>query len=590
VFPNGKVVYGTAFPSSGAGSVALIEGRLLDEQFVLDELERLNANDPQLGGRLDLDKIGAFGWCLGGSTAAQLCLRDPRCKAGAGLDTWCYETNLLTQPLSVPWLSFRSGFGPDPDSAYGLPDGYPDDRLGLYREQVTNAYWVRLGSTCHGDYVDQDLIIDSASLKADWGLPLSGQFLPPTRVSQIVRAYLLSFFNKYLQGDDDHLLDGLSPAYPEVMQFLSKSSVSVGPAYPVAVLVQGSDGNFYGTTEYGGASGKGTVFQVTPAGLLTTLVSFNGTNGSYPAAGLVQGSDGNLYGTTARGGASGMGTVFEMTSAGVLRTLVSFNSTDGAVPLSPLVQASDGNFYGTTEYGGTNRNNGTVFQMTPAGALTTLVSFNGSNGSYPAAGLVQGSDGNLYGTTSQGGDLSVNGGTGGGTVFKMTPAGLLTTLVVFNGTGGMNSTAGLVQGTNGNFYGTTAYGGNLSANAGFGFGTVFRMTSAGALTTLVSFNLANGYIPSAGLVQGSDGNFYGTTDGGGAGGCGTVFKMTPAGVLTTLVSFNGADGNSPQAPLVQGSDGNFYGTTTYGGAGGFGTVFRVTPAGVLTTLVSFGAH
>jgi uncharacterized repeat protein (TIGR03803 family) len=301
--------------------------------------------------------------------------------------------------------------------------------------------------------------------------------------------------------------------------------------------VQGSDGNFYGTTEYGGTNGNnGTVFQVTPAGALTTLVSFNRTNGSHPAAGLVQGSDGNFYGTTFGGGASGMGTVFQMSPAGVLTTLISFSDSDGAAPLAPLVQGNDGSFYGTT---------------------------------------------------SEGGNLVLNGGAGFGTVFRMTPAGMLTTLVVFNGSNGGNPAAGLVQGTNGNFYGTTALGGNLSLNGGYGFGTVFKMTPAGSLTTLVSFNLANGYNPSAGLLQGSDGNFYGTTDGGGAGGGGTVFKMTPAGALTTLVFFNGANGNNPQASLVQGSDGNFYGTTTYGGANGRGTVFQVTPAGLLTTLVSF---
>ena len=427
VFPNGTLVYGQWSADTVGEFDAAIEGRLLDMQFVLDELESLNANDPRLGGRLDLDKIGAFGWSLGGSTSPQLCLRDARCKAGAGFDADFFETNLLTQPLNAPYLYFRSDFGPDPDPCYGL--GHPDDRLQVYNNLVTNAYWVKLASTDHGDFGDYDLILDSASLGAFFGTPMSGQFLPPGRASQIVRAYLLSFFNKFLQGKDDHLLDGPSPAYPEVVQFFSVCTSSVPAKYPAAALVQGNDGIFYGTTEYGGTNNDGTVFQVTPAGVLTTLVSFTGANGSYPSAGLV-------------------------------------------------------------------------------------------------------------------------------------------------------------QGTNGSFYGTAEYGGNLSLNAGYGFGTVFQMTTNGTLKTLV-FNLANGYNPSAGLVQGSDGNFYGTTAGGGTGGGGTVFKMTAAGVLTPLVSFHGPDGNSPQAPLVQGSDGNFYGTTTYGGANGRGTVFRVPPAGVLTTLVSF---
>ena len=596
VFPNGTVVYGQTVDMGVNGAVAAgIQLRLLDEQFVLDELERLNANDPQLGGRLDLDKIGAFGWSAGGMTALELCFHDPRCKAGAGLDSGSDDTNLLTQPLtqplSVPWLSFRSGLGPDPDPGEGTPDGHPDNRLGIYCEQVTNVYWVKLVSTCHGNFGDMGLIVDSASLEGVWGLPMSGQLLPPARVSQIVRAYLLSFFNKFLIGEDDHLLDGPSPAYPEVMQFLSTASSSAPPEYPSAALVEGSDGNFYGTTACGGASGMGTVFQVTPAGVLTTLVSFNRTNGSHPAAGLVQGSDGNFYGTTEYGGTNGNnGTVFQMTPTGALTTLVSFNGTNGSHPAAGLVEGTNGNFYGTTSYGGSG-SMGTVFEMTFAGVLTTLVSFNNSDGAAPLASLVQASDGNLYGTTSQGGNLALYtggyGNSGGGTVFKITPAGTLTTLFVFDGSRGENPAAGLVQGTNGNFYGTTAYGGNLSLDAGLGFGSVFQMTTNSAVTTLVAFNLANGYSPSAGLVQGSDGNFYGTTDGGGAGGAGTIFKLTPAGVLTTLVAFHGPDGNSPQASLVQGSDGNFYGTTTYGGANGRGTVFQVTTNGVLTTLVSF---
>jgi uncharacterized repeat protein (TIGR03803 family) len=426
-----------------------------------------------------------------------------------------------------------------------------------------------------------------------WGVPMSGQFLPGARASQIARAYLLSFFNKFLRGQDDHLLDGPSPAYPEVMQFLSKDGLSTPPEYPTAGLVQGSNGNFYGTTGYGGASGEGTVFQVTTNGTWTTLVSFEGTNGSDPFAGLVQGSDGNFYGTTEYGGTNGNhGTAFQMTPSGALTTLVSFNGTNGSYPAAALVQGTNGNFYGTTQSGGAS-GMGTVFEMTPAGALTTLVSFNNTDGAVPLASLVQGTNGNFYGTTFQGGDLGLGGflgNSGVGMVFEMTPAGALTTLVKFSGANGENPAGGLVQGTNGSFYGTTSIGGTLSFNAGEGLGTVFKMTPAGVLTTLVSFNFTNGYNPSAALVQGSDGNFYGTTDGGGTGVGGTLFKMTPAGVLTTLVSFNGTNGSQPSAGLVQGTNGNFYGTTEYGGPGGGGTVFEVTTNGALTTLVSFGGQ
>jgi uncharacterized repeat protein (TIGR03803 family) len=169
----------------------------------------------------------------------------------------------------------------------------------------------------------------------------------------------------------------------------------------------------------------------------------------------------------------------------------------------------------------------------------------------------------------------------------MTPGGMLTTLVSCSGANGYTPPARLAQGTNGAFYGATPYGGNLSFNADLGLGTAFKMTPAGALTTLFDFNGANGSYCVSGLVQGNDGNFYGTTEGGGARGGGTVFQMTPAGVLTTLVAFNGRDGYGPVAGLVQGSDGNFYGTTEYGGTNGFGTVYQVTTNGTLTTLVSF---
>jgi uncharacterized repeat protein (TIGR03803 family) len=580
VFPNGTVVYGQTVASTIDARDAAIEGRLLDLQFVLDELESLSVSDPRLGGHLDLDKIGAFGWSLGGAASAQLCLRDARCKAGAGMDGFFFETNLLTQPLSVPFLCFRGGDGPDPNPGWHLPDGRLDDRLQVYNEQVTNAYWVKLASTEHGNFGDQDLILNSASLGFVWGLPMSGQFLAPGRASQIVRAYLLSFFNKFLRGQDDHLLDGPSSAYPEVMQFLSSSSSSVRPEYTSAALVQGSDGTLYGTTVYGGASGNGTVFQVTLAGVLTTLVSFKGANGSHPSAALVQGSDGNFYGTTEFGGTNGnQGTVFQVTPAGALTTLVSFNGINGSHPFARLVQGSDGDFYGTTILGGAN-NLGTVFKMTPGGVLTTLYPLNFANGSSPFAALVQGTNLNFYGTTEGG------GASGYGTVFQITPGGAPRMFVSFNGSNGAEPAGGLVRGSDGNFYGTTEYGGNLNYNAGYGFGTAFKMSPAGVLTTLVAFTGANGSYTVGGLVQGSDGNFYGTTAGGGPGGGGKVFKMSPAGVLTTLVAFTGANGSSPSG-LVQGSDGNFYGTTRYGGAGGFGTVFQVTPTGLLTTLVAF---
>jgi uncharacterized repeat protein (TIGR03803 family) len=347
--------------------------------------------------------------------------------------------------------------------------------------------------------------------------------------------------------------------------FPASSSDGVGP---LTGLVLGSDGNFYGTTAVGGTSNDGTIFRLTPSGVLTVLVSFNGANGIEPAGGsLIQATDGNFYGTTYIAGSGGDGTVFKMTPAGTLTTLASFDGTNGIEPDS-LVQGSDGNFYGTTSGGG--KNDGTIFKMTPAGALTTLVAFSGTNGIGPNS-LLQASGGNFYGTTG-------GGGSGGyGTAFMMTSAGALTTLVSFNGTNGASPTVGLIAGSDGNFYGTTGGGGSF-------VGTAYKMTPAGGLTTLYSFNFntANGVGPEAGMVQGRDGNFYGTTGFGGASFDGTVFKMTPAGAVTTLAQFDRANGAYQVNGLVQGSDGNFYGTTQTGGSSNDGVIFQVIvpPAGV----------
>ena len=584
VFPNGTAVHGTPY-SNLQGHYAALEGRVRDMQFVLDQLAVLNSYDPRMSGRMDLDNIGAFGWSMGGGSVARLCLRDRRCKAGATLDgSIGLETNLLTQPLNVPYLFLLNDWAPDPNPGGVADDGRPDDRLEFYNEQWTNAYWVKLVSTVHGSLADPGLIVDAASLAATWGTPMSGQFLPGPRVSQVLRAYLLSFFNKSLRGIDDHLLDGPSPEYPEIIQFLSTSRVAIPPEYPSAPLLETSNGNFYGTTAYGGESGMGTVFKVTTNGVLTVLFSFNGTNGSHPVTGLVTGNDGNFYGTTTCGGTKGNnGTVFQLTPAGALTTLASFTGSNGKHPAAALVQSSDGTFYGTTLLGGAH-NLGTVFQVTPGGSMTTLVSFNGSNGSAPYAPLVQGTNGDFYGTTSAG------GWDGSGTVFRVTPAGRLITLNSVSSVNAWSPSAGLVLATNGIFYSTTAYGGDFSLNATWGFGTAVKMTSGGVLTALTSFRSTDGSYCLSGLIQGSDGDFYGTTAGGGTNGSGTAFKMTATGLMTTLVSFNGANGNSPQAQLVQGSDGNFYGTTTYGGPAGGGTVFQMTPTGALKTLVAFGSQ
>ena len=271
----------------------------------------------------------------------------------------------------------------------------------------------------------------------------------------------------------------------------------------------------------------------------------------------------------------------------------------GGFPNS-IIQGSDGNFYGTTSQGG-SAGDGTVFKITPSGSLTTLYSFCSQGGAactdgfYPEATLLEGSDGNFYGTTTAGGNSNANncvtgveGYNGCGTVFKITPAGVLTTLYSFCAQGGIcpdgslpAEFGSLAEGSDGNFYGTTAFGG---ASGG---GTAFKITPSGTLTTLYNFcvqgaGCSDGSTPLFGLIAGSDGNFYGSTWYAGNGGLpGTIFKMTPSGSLTTLYNFctpNCGSGLQVHS-LIEGNDGNFYGTTFYGGEYGAGTVFELTPSG-----------
>lgn len=329
----------------------------------------------------------------------------------------------------------------------------------------------------------------------------------------------------------------------------------------------------------------------------TKLRSFNGADGVYPVGYLVQGTDGNFYGTTEGGGANGSGTIFKLTPQGRLTTVYSFcsqpNCADGMGPTVGLILATDGSFYGTTAWGGdpTCRTSGcgTVFRITPRGELTTLHVFELADGGGPWGNLVEGADGRFYGTTSYGGNLSCNPeleGVGCGTIFRITKQGSLTTLHIFDYTDGALPYSGLVQATDGNFYGVTEHGGQGNCYD-LGCGTVFKITSSGALTNLYKF--VNEGEPDAPLIQANDGNFYSTTFGN------TVFRITPAGDLTTLYALGGPGqfGDIPQG-LTQATDGSLYGPTFYGGneiicspPDGCGTLYQLTLGGVLTGLHNF---
>jgi uncharacterized repeat protein (TIGR03803 family) len=330
---------------------------------------------------------------------------------------------------------------------------------------------------------------------------------------------------------------------------------------------------------------------------LETLVSFSGQNGSNPES-IVQGPHGNFYGTTYSGGTGGKGTLFEVPLNSPIRTLVNFDGANGSNPESRLVEWTDGNLYGTTYSGGAH-DDGTIFQLTPAGHFRTVVSFNGANGSAPISGLILGSDGGLYGTTSTGGAY------GKGTLFEITrsggPAAAMTSIHSRGfASGGMPSNydpkdmAGLA-GHNpvyGNIPNDPANLGDPADPADPADPGLNHLGTA-VMTTIVSFSGANGANPQ-GLIRGANGDFYGTTSGGGMNNDGTIFELSPAGKITTLLDFNGANGANPHARLGQLADGNFYGTTYNGGANNLGTVFTFTPDGKLTTLVSFdganGSH
>jgi uncharacterized repeat protein (TIGR03803 family) len=341
-------------------------------------------------------------------------------------------------------------------------------------------------------------------------------------------------------------------------------------ANPYAGLAQATNANLYGTTLGGGANSYGTVFKMGPSGTLTMLHSFDLTDdGGVPYSGVVQATNGDLYGTTVVGGPDGYGTVFKIIPSGTLTTLHSFGGTDGGHPQVGLIQATNGNFYGTTYDGGADNSCtngcGTVFKMNASGMLTTLHSFNETDGSCPWAGLIQAADGDLYGTTNGG------GANGGGTVFKITLSGALTTLHNFDCVDGCSPQGALVQATDGNFYGETSAGGTYES------GTVFKMTPSDTLTTLYSFcsqaACTDGGHPYGGLVQATDGNFYGTTSYGGPYQQGTVFNMSPSGTPTTLHSFSGSDLSGPWAGVIQATNGSFYGTTYGGGVSDLGTIF-----------------
>jgi uncharacterized repeat protein (TIGR03803 family) len=333
--------------------------------------------------------------------------------------------------------------------------------------------------------------------------------------------------------------------------------------YPLATLVQGRDGRLYGS-----ATGltDGSIFGLTTAGVFTELFVFDGSDGANPDAGLTLAVDGNFYGTSFTGGSAEYGVLFKITPSGTYTALHEFEgSADGELPSAPPVQASDGNLYGTTR--GNFGVAATVYKYNLASeTFTTIYQFDNAHGQEIIGALVQGADGNLYGTAQGGGAYDC------GTIFKMNTSGMILYYYSFPcATGGALPSAPVVQASDGNFYGTTFEGGN---GQGQGNGTVFRMSQKGTVSILYSFKGGrDGASPNAGFVQATDGKLYGATAVGGTFGFGTLFRITTAGAYELLYSFPQNVGKGPEYGLTQHTNGLFYGTAEGGGTENYGAVY-----------------
>lgn len=331
-------------------------------------------------------------------------------------------------------------------------------------------------------------------------------------------------------------------------------------------LISDGNGNLYGTTFAGGQNGNGAIFKVNIASRsYSILAPFNSTPPSMFNSGVIADASGNLWGATTSGGNFAAGTVFEYVAATqTLNTVASFNSaTTGYNPMGSLAMDASSNLYGTTWGGGSG---GTVFEYNASShTLSTLAGFGAAVGTLPN-GAILGLDGNLYGTTG------ASGANDSGTIFEYSFAShALTALASFDGTNGAVPRGSLVADANGNFYGVTLGG-------AYGDGNIFEYVAATrTLESLFSFDGANGQGPVAGLILGKDGSLYGTTQGGGAYDHGTIFEFSPATqALATLYSFDGSPLTSPMAALLQGDDGNLYGTVGDNAANGGGDVFELS--------------
>lgn len=335
------------------------------------------------------------------------------------------------------------------------------------------------------------------------------------------------------------------------------SNSSQGPEF--VTPEQGKDGKLYGTT-------VGSVFRISTDGAGGQIFAFDGTNGAQPFGGVTLATDGNFYGTTSFGGTDNDGVLFKISSSGEYTILHDFTGgADGLLPSAAPMLATDGNLYGTTLYG-QGVTGATIYKYSAQTGLTALYTLDEQQGSSVLTSLMQASDGNLYGTAYAGGTNNC------GAVFALSTSGILLNDFSFPCAPGPESSAGaLLQAADGNFYGTTERGGKK------GDGTIFRINSKGVMSVLYSFGgpPADGQYPDGGLVLATDGNYYGSTSKGGGHGFGTLYKFSPTTGYQLLYSFTSAVGELEFGSLLQHTNGKLYGTAFEGGKQNLGSIYSL---------------
>ncbi len=461
---------------------------------------------------------------------------------------------------------------------------------GVMRDQAGNLYGTTMaGGASNAGVVyrvlasGQQSVIYSFTGGADGGSPLAGLSYDATGNFYGTTACGGTGSSSYCQssggGAGVVFRVNLSGKETVIYNFTGKSD----GANPWAAVSQDSAGNLYGTTTAGGsgacASGCGVVFMLNSSGQEAVLHSFSGgTDGNTPYAGVTLDGFGNLYGTTVEGGTGKWGVVFKLDTAGDETVLYNFtDQKDGGAPRSGVILDANGNLYGTTTDGGAG-NDGAVYQLSPAGQETVMFGFPPhADGSFPQSSLALDAAGNFYGTTTYG------GASNEGIVYKLDNAGHENVLYTFGGSGGSMPYAGVLIDAAGNLFGTASAGGTGRA------GVVYKLDTAGNQTVLYNFTGgADGGGPLGNLIRDVAGNFYGTAYFGGTLNAGVVFELSPEGHETVLYSFTGgADGGYPWAGLARDSAGHLYGTTAYGGSGNAGVVFELDAAGQETVLYSF---